>query len=339
MINLGRDDKDVIKMYRQTRACMQYGKHAPVYDLPPEAYSFGRSTPTSALNTNFAWYGSDSCSIVTPEREEYLRDSGWLVDDHIQPIEYKLNQYGYREQKDMTDLENLEGVGDCILVTGNSAGFATGHNEEQGFCHKLQEITGKPVYNLSINNGGAKSSMRILDAWSDILKPICTVSHLLWDVTRLEFEDAIQVGNHNWKRVFKAHFKKVKESYGLGGYNEHTRAKFDSKEFDSTVIDMMTEAYEADLGKLMDYPRNIVVMWRYDEYTKLDATAELREKYQNHPNMLASTLIIGDEEESEDKGEWCARGQPRDGVHPTEASYMESAEGVLNKIKEKQWIR
>lgn len=339
MINLGRDDKDVIKMYRQTRACMQYGKHAPVYDLPPEAYSFGRSTPTSALNTNFAWYGSDSCSIVTPEREEYLRDSGWLVDDHIQPIEYKLNQYGYREQKDMTDLENLEGVGDCILVTGNSAGFATGHNEEQGFCHKLQEITGKPVYNLSINNGGAKSSMRILDAWSDILKPICTVSHLVWDVTRLEFEDAIQVGNHNWKRVFKAHFKKVKESYGLGGYNEHTRAKFDSKEFDSTVIDMMTEAYEADLGKLMDYPRNIVVMWRYDEYTKLDATAELREKYQNHPNMFASTLTMGNEYEEEDKGEWCARGQPRDGVHPTEASYMESAEGVLNKIKEKQWIR
>ena len=331
---IDRDDKDVIKMYRQTRACMQYGKHAPVYDLPPEAYSFGRSTPTSALNANFAWYGSDSCSIVTPEREEYLRDSGWLVDDHIQPIEYKLNKYGYREQKDMTDLENLEGVGDCILVTGNSAGFGTGHHEEQGFCHKLQEIAGKPVYNLSINNGGAKSSMRIISAWSGILKPICTVSHLVWDVTRLEFEDAIQVGNHNWKRIFKAYFKKMTESYDLGGYNEHNNRA----EFDSTVIDMMTEYYEADLVQLLNYPRNIAVMWRYDEYTRLDAKAELREKYDTHPNMIASTLVMGNEG-VKDKAEWYARGQPRDGVHPTEVSYTESAEKVFRKIKENKWIR
>ena len=130
MINIKRGDEDLFKMYKEAKQNLLTSKHAPVYDLPPEAYAFGRTTPKSLLDTEFEFFGTDVVSNII-EDEDYLRDAGYVdSEDNLIPISYKLNKWGYREQKDMTDLENLEGIGDCILVTGNSGAFATAAHED-----------------------------------------------------------------------------------------------------------------------------------------------------------------------------------------------------------------
>ncbi len=332
MINIKRGDEDLFKMYKEAKQNLLTSKHAPVYDLPPEAYAFGRTTPKSLLDTEFEFFGTDVVSNII-EDEDYLRDAGYVdSEDNLIPISYKLNKWGYREQKDMTDLENLEGIGDCILVTGNSGAFATAAHEEDGFCHHLENIIGKPVYNLSINNGGSKSSLRIINAWVNILKPLCCVSHLDWDRTRLEFDDAIQVGNHNYKQVFRQYYKDL-DSYG----SQKGKVQIPAEDM---MNGQMLEIWEQDFDELLKVDKNINVIWELRDATKLYVNTQVREKYRYLPSVVIAPWIVFQESwTDEEKAEYIAENSARDKLHPTSKQYLETALKVAEKIKENKWIR
>jgi hypothetical protein len=331
MIHIEHDDKDVFKMYKESKECLTQGKHLPVFDLPPEAYAFGRATPKSLLDVDFGFFGTDTVEN-TLATEDFVRDAGYVdSEDNLIPISYKLNKWGYREQKDMTALENIEGVGDCILVTGNSAAFATGSHEEHGFCRHLEDIIGKPVYNLSINNGGSKSSTRIINSWVNILKPLCCVTHLIWDRTRLEFDDAVQVGNHNYKRVFRKYYK------GLDSYGHQKGQILPAEEI---LNGQMLKMWDQDLDELLKIDKTLNVIWEFGEATKLDANRKIRERYRYLPNVITNPWIMFQESwTDEEKAEYFAGKAARDGLHATSTMYKDCASRVAKILKEKQWIR
>ena len=319
-----KDDSDVKKMYLDTRHCMLKGKHRPNYRLPPEAYAFGRATPMSMLNAEFYFFGPDTLDNCI-ENEEYIREAGYVDDDDtLIPIVYKTNDFGYREQKDMI---NPEHVGNCILVTGNSAAFATGSHEEDGFCYHLEEFSGIPVYNLGINNGGSKTAYRIIKAWRDILKPYCTISHLVWDKTRLEFDDAVQVGAHNYKRIFKRYYK-----------NDGQNSEPNKKQIDN----LMTEIWEKDLDLLLELENNLNVMWDLQTDGEMDVDNSSKEKYLEHENILVSPWIYWKKDAEcwtdQEKEEYMAVKPARDGIHGSVKTYRDAAEKCTEILRSRKWI-
>tara|TARA_B100000925_G_C21959487_1_gene452716 strand:- start:282 stop:1307 length:1026 start_codon:yes stop_codon:yes gene_type:complete len=331
-----KDDSDVKKMYLDTRHCLRQGKHRPNYRLPPEAYAFGLATPISLLNAEFHFFGPDTLDNCV-EMEDYVRKAGYVDDnDTLIPVVYKTNDFGYREQKDMI---NPEHVGNCILVTGNSAAFATAQHEEDGFCYHLEEFAGVPVYNLGINNGGSKSSYRIIKAWRDILQPYCTISHLVWDTTRLEFEDAIQVGPHNWKRIFKEYYKNV--DYFGDRKSEHFGGKIREPNKEQ-LYNQMTEIWEKDLELLLEVEKNLNVIWDLQEQHELDVDQSTKEKYQDHENILVTpwTFYKKDAKEWTDqqKEEYFASMPSRDGMHSSGQNYRDCAEKCAEILRSRKWI-
>ena len=74
----------------------------------------------------------------------------------INPIEYKLNNCGFRTNDDF-DLEN---EGNIFL--GCSHSFGIGHHLENIWSYKLSKVIGDKFWNLSLPGTGVTSHFRIL---------------------------------------------------------------------------------------------------------------------------------------------------------------------------------
>lgn len=341
MIKMQKDDKDLHKMYRQAANAMRHGKNTPLYKISPEAYAMGLGTPKSLLNAEFHFFGTDNVKNAHAE-EQLLRDAGYIdEEDNLIPIIYKLNEYGYREQKDMSDLDNLEGVGDCILLTGNSAAFGTGYHEKDSFAASLEEISGKPVYNLAVNLGGIKSSIRIIDAWSHILKPLCAVTHLCWDTTRLEFDNKVLCGSHNWRRAFVEYHTDKDLIVGIGAKNSPAPRIKNGELSGSKIHSQMVEMWERDMEELLEKPNTVSLMWTVKDFRNdYDVPESTMEKYSKHPNIVDCEWVFPPRDQGEEAMKaYCEEIPSRDTYHTTSKVLKDSAYKVVELMRKNKWIQ
>lgn len=96
------------------------------------------------------------------DRPEQMEDFGWVKPEN--QFVYNFNHYGYRDEE-FTDYD------DCWIAAGECFTLGTGLPEELVWVSKLQEKLGTKIWNLGQCTTGFDTSVRVIMAWIDTLKP------------------------------------------------------------------------------------------------------------------------------------------------------------------------
>jgi len=159
----------------------------------------------------------DDLNLKPNETYEYIpTDSKEYWDRHIiseldkpsiqyyelNPIEYKLNNAGFRTPDDFNSYDE----GDVYL--GCSHTFGIGHHLENVWSYKLSKILGRKFWNLGIGGTGTDTHFRLLFAFYKELK-IKNIFHYAPLYPRYEF---IENGRPHW--------------YIIANYNKNWESKF-----------------------------------------------------------------------------------------------------------------
>jgi len=128
-------------------------------------------------NTVLDWMPSDTEELF----RNNIKDNKQLLQKYIdKPIEYKLNEYGFRTN-DSFDNSN---VGNVFL--GCSHTFGIGHYLENTWSYKLNKFIGGKFYNLSQPGCGIETDFRMIYSFKDYIK-IKNVFHFVGFYNRYEF--------------------------------------------------------------------------------------------------------------------------------------------------------
>ena len=122
-------------------------------------------------NKTLLWSGSDNeedwLKIVEQAKTNYLNESQKKDLEHYikNPIEYKLNNYGFRTYD---DLDSSEGN----VYLGCSFTYGEGHHLENTWSYKLHKLIGnkQKYYNLAQPATGIDFAFRMLYSYSNIIK-------------------------------------------------------------------------------------------------------------------------------------------------------------------------
>jgi hypothetical protein len=135
----------------------------------------------------------------------------------INPIEYKLNNYGFRTPDDF----NSEDWGNVYL--GCSHTFGVGHHLENTWSYKLNRVVGGKFWNLGIGGTGVDTHFRVFLGFYKKLK-VRNVFHYAPMYPRYEFLE-----------------NKRPQSYIIADYNEKWIPKFGNLMLDSLLTDEQVE--------------------------------------------------------------------------------------------------
>lgn len=135
----------------------------------------------------------------------------------LNPIEYKLNNAGFRTPDDF----NSQDIGNVYL--GCSHTFGIGHHLENTWSYKLSKIVGGKFWNLGLGGTGVDAHFRILLAFYKELK-IKNIFHYAPMYPRYEFIE-----------------NKRPQGYIVADYNEKWIPKFGNLMLDSLLTDEQVE--------------------------------------------------------------------------------------------------
>jgi len=133
---------------------------------------------TSPSNT-YGWIPMDSEELFNQNIKKYPNDIS--LNYYLKnPIEYKLNNYGFRTPDDF----NSEDEGNVFL--GCSHTFGIGHHLENTWAYKVNQYVGGKFWNLGIGGTGVMTHYRILSQLYKKLK-IKNIFHFAPPYCRYEF--------------------------------------------------------------------------------------------------------------------------------------------------------
>jgi len=130
-------------------------------------------------NSIYNWIPSDSENRFKDSFKHFPKDPNLLY--YIEnPIEYKLNNYGFRTSDDFNSIDE----GNIFL--GCSHTFGIGHHLENTWSYKLNKIVGGKFWNLGISGTGVMTHYRLLLGFCKELK-IKNIFHYAPKYPRFEF--------------------------------------------------------------------------------------------------------------------------------------------------------
>jgi len=130
-------------------------------------------------NETYKWIHGDTEKEFNEALTKYPKDPNLLY--YIEnPIEYKLNNYGFRTPDDFNSIDE----GNIFL--GCSHTFGIGHHLENTWSYKLNKIVGGKFWNLGISGTGVMTHYRLLLGFCKELK-IKNIFHFAPKYARYEF--------------------------------------------------------------------------------------------------------------------------------------------------------
>lgn len=157
-------------------------------------------------------------------RRDDLERHGWIDAD----ITYEINEYRFRETKDMHDRNS-----ESIMCLGCSITFGEGLPLEQTWPYLLGKKLGLPSYNLGMPGGAIEGFYRVCEAWLPIIqsKHVFLLKH---PGNRREFYAPgvfkfINLLGHEWQQATE-----VNNNKELGIKDEYERLLMNDIEFDIT---------------------------------------------------------------------------------------------------------
>lgn len=153
-------------------------------------------------SSNYEWIPMDTLELFYNNLKKYP-DNKTLRHYLENPIDYSLNNYGFRSPDDF----NLDGEGNVFL--GCSHTFGIGHYLENTWSYKLNEKIGGKFWNLSIPGTGVMTHYRILNEVRNDIK-IKNIFHYVPRYLRYEFF----IDHKPMAFAIAADSKEVKDMFG-----------------------------------------------------------------------------------------------------------------------------
>ena len=111
----------------------------------------------------YDWWPMDTETLFLSNLKKYPNDESLLYYLN-NPIQYKVNQYGFRTDSPF----KLDNVGNVFL--GCSHTFGIGHHLENTWSYKLNQKIGGDFFNMASPGNSVQMSYRILEYWYDKLE-------------------------------------------------------------------------------------------------------------------------------------------------------------------------
>ena len=121
-------------------------------------------TYASKANSTLAWLATDTKEYFTQRLADDPNNPN-LIYYKENPIDYRLNNYGFR-----TNIDFYEGIeGNVFLGCSHTMGI--GLHLERSWAYMMNEYVGGNFLNLGVGGSGIGTGFRLLYGFKDILKP------------------------------------------------------------------------------------------------------------------------------------------------------------------------